>query len=276
MPTEATPEVDRRAVKILFDTYWTSAGWRDEKARSTPPADFEYAKRTGVMFDDIRLSHDGVMKRALAAVRGVDRNAVANAFVVSLVSRRLELRSALGSFAVLQHFPGHSATAGRGACPLCGEYDHASEAEDLNVLNFERFKWGGVRHDRPLYAALDLELFARAAAPQPGPDNVRLLKALFDAIEKAPPRTSSASLEKHLSKALKSNKPERDVVIAILGFCDILSTNDHPGYMRRFVASSARELPDRHFVDMAYPACWWTRADGISHEAIEYWFGHLF
>ena len=28
------------------------------------------------------------------------------------------------------------------------------------MLNFERFKWGGVRHSDPLYAALDLERFA--------------------------------------------------------------------------------------------------------------------
>jgi hypothetical protein len=276
MPTKATPTTDRRALKILFDTYWTSVGWRDEKARSTPPADFEYAKRAGVMFDEARLSHDDLVKRALASVHATDRQSVANAFVVSLASRRLDLRSALGSFAVLQHFPRHKATAGQGACAVCGEYDCTSAPEDLNVLNFERFKWGGVRHDQPLYAALDLELFERVVALPPGADDVQLLKALFDAIEKAPPRTSSASLQKHLSKVLQSNKPERDAVVAILGLCDILSTKDHPGYMRRFVAWSGRELPDRHFVDMAYPACWWTRADGISQEAIEYWFGHLF
>jgi hypothetical protein len=275
MPTDATPGIDRRAMRILFDTYWTSSGWLDDKARRTPPEDFEYAKRAGVMFDEVRLSHDDVVKRAIAAVRAVDRENVANAFVASLASRRLELRSALGSFAVLQHFPRHGATTRRGACPVCGEYDRPSEPEDLNVLNFERFKWGGVRHDQPLYAALDLELFARLAAPAPGPDDVRLLTALVDAIEAVPPRESSASLEKHLAKVFKSNKAERDALIAILGLCDILSATGHPGFMRKFVPSSERELPDRHFVDMAYPACWWTGADGVSREALAYWFGHL-
>ena len=64
---------------------------------ASPPDDFEYAKRAGVMFDPVRLSHDDVMNRALAAFRGVDHRAVADAFVSSLSSRRLDLRSALGS-----------------------------------------------------------------------------------------------------------------------------------------------------------------------------------
>jgi hypothetical protein len=32
-------------------------------------------------------------------------------------------------------------------CPVCDEYDTHDEDVDLNVLNFERFKWGGVRHN---------------------------------------------------------------------------------------------------------------------------------
>ena len=92
MPQDAPTPVDRRALKVLFDTYWTSAGWRDERSRSTPPVDFEYAKQAGVMFDPIRVSHDDIVKRAITAVRGVTRQTVADAFVVSLSSRRLDLR----------------------------------------------------------------------------------------------------------------------------------------------------------------------------------------
>jgi hypothetical protein len=273
MPTEATPTQDRRAVKILFDTYWTSTGWRD--GRSTPADDFEYAKRAGVMFDAVSLSHDETVERALSAVSNVGRESVADAFVASLSSHRLELRSALGSFAVMQHARRHDAPTGRGACPVCGVYDRACEPEDLNVLNFERLKWGGVRHSQPLYAALDLELFARLKAAAPTRDDVRLLLAIIDSIEAAPPDTSSASLEKRLAKVFKSNKAERDVLIGILGMCGILGTAAHPGYLRQFVPASTRELPPRRFVDMAYPACWWTRADGVSKEAVAYWFGHL-
>lgn len=33
------------------------------------------------------------------------------------------------------------------------------QADDPNVLSFERIKWGGVRHDNPRYIALDLQIF---------------------------------------------------------------------------------------------------------------------
>jgi hypothetical protein len=275
MPQDTTTSVDRRALKVLFDTYWTSAGWRDDGSQSTPPDDFDYAKQAGVMFDPIRVSHDDLVKGASAAVRGVKRQAVVDAFVVSLSSRRLDLRSALGSFAVFQHFTKHPAPRDRAPCPVCGAYSGRAEQEDLNVLNFERFKWGGVRHDQPLYASMDLELFRKLPRANPTSTDVALFKGVLKAVEAAPARTSSAVLQKHLAKAFKSSKAERDVVVGILGYCGVLATSEHPGYMHRFVPWSDRELPERRFVDMAYPACWWQRSDGINQEALAYWFGDV-
>lgn len=275
MPQDTTTAVDRRALKVLCDTYWTSAGWRDERSRSTPPDDFEYAKQAGVMFDPVRVSHDDIVKRAIAAVRAVKRQFVADAFVVSLSSRHLDLRSALGSFAAFQHIAKHPAPRDREPCPVCGDYGRRKQQEDLNVLNFERFKWGGVRHDQPLYASMDLNLFRKLARVTPKPEDVAVFKGVLKAIEAAPAKTSSAVLQKHLAKVFKSSKAERDVFVGILGYCGILATEAHPGYVRRFVSWSDRELPDRRFVDMAYPACWWQRSDGINQEALAYWFGHV-
>ena len=101
MPENVTTPPDRRALTVLFDTYWERGRWRDEELRSTPPEDFEYAKRAGMMFAPIQLSHSDIVRRAVAAVRATERRAIADAFVMSLSSRRLELRSALGSYAVL-------------------------------------------------------------------------------------------------------------------------------------------------------------------------------
>ncbi len=275
MPKDTTTPVDRRALKVLFDTYWTAAGWRNERSRTTPSDDFEHAKQAGVMFDPIRVSHNDIVKRAIAAVGNLERRAVADAFIVSLTSRRLDLRSALGSFAVFQHFALHPAPREREACPQCGEHSGQPHEEDLNVLNFERFKWGGVRHDQPLYASMDLELFSKLPRATPTAADIRVFRDVLKAIDDAPDKTSSAVLEKHLAKAVKSNNAERDVLIGILGYCGVLATTAHPGYMSRFVPKTDRDLPERRFVDMAYPACWWQRVDGINSEALGYWFGHV-
>ncbi len=158
---------------------------------------------------------------------------------------------------------------------MCGEYNRPDKEEDLNVLNFERYKWGGVRHDEPLYAGMDLRLFRKLPRFVPTAADVAVLKRVLRAIEAAPPKTSSALLEKHLAKAIESTKAEREVLVGILGYCGILATVAHPGYVRSFVRATDRELPSRRFVDMAYPACWWHRRDGINQKALRYWFGHV-
>jgi hypothetical protein len=262
---------DKKALKILFDTYWGAGGWKD--SRETSPEDLEYAKAAGVMFVPSSRSHDEIMDRAVRIASEVSRIAVADAFVASLGSRRLDLRSALGSFAVLRHFPSHEAESNGRQCKICGEYDQSTN-EDLNVLNFERFKWGGVRHDIAGYALFDLEQFSTARSSPPTDEDIGILRALIGATESAPDNTTADALQKHLAPVMKSNKSENETLVAILGLTGILGTDQHPGYLKSFVRSDERELPSRRFVDMTYPACWWSRSDGINTEAVEFWFGH--
>jgi hypothetical protein len=260
--------MDKRALKILFDTYWSAKGWlRDDERKRTPPEAFEYAKGAGVMFDPLVIEHDEIVTRLFAARDALTLTQVANAFVASLSTRRLERRSALGSYVNFRHANSHQLPRLMSA--------KQPEPEDLNVLNFERFKWGGVRHGEPLYAMLDLELFAASPAEKPEETDVLALRRLLDAIDAAPPKTTASNLQAQLGDAFKSNKAERDNVIGILGICGVLATPKHPGFLTSFPDYSSQTLPDRHFVDMAYPACWWTRSVGIHRPSVDKVFGHL-
>ena len=265
----------RQALKTLFDTYWSSRGWKSEAERRTSPEDFDAARRAGIMFDPIRRSHDETVRAARAVVAGIEPASVAAAFLASLSTRRLELRSALGSYAVLRHLPDHSHHDPRSACPTCGQYDRPGEDIDRNVLNFERLKWGGVCHDQVEYAAFDLGRFAAEDRPEPGDADRAILRGLLRAIGSAPPRTTGSQLQALLGGLLRSNKAERDVLVAILGFAGILRTPGHPGFGDHFVPSSDRELPPNHFVDLAYPACWWRASDGIDRAAVRAYFPAL-
>lgn len=266
--------MERKALQILHRTYWSSTGWRPEGEQVTPPEDFLYAKRAGVMFDPIRLSHDQIARRAVEAAAGVNAGAVADAFLASLSTRRLELRSALGSYVVLRHFPEHGFSGGRW-CQVCGAYDEPWEDEDLNALNFERYKWGGVRHDQPLYAAFDLEQFLRCERPGPVEADLAIFRGLLRAIEAVPGETTAPQLQAKLGKLLPSNKAERDVLIGILGYCGILRTPGHPGYPDRFIPMCERQVPPHRNVEMAYPACWWRGRDGIDRDAVRAYFPAL-
>jgi hypothetical protein len=262
----------KRAQDILFGTYWSLHGWRHSP--STSPEDFEYAKRSGVMFDPLRATHDEIIARAISTARTTEKRQVADAFLASLTTRRLDLRSALGSFAVLQFFPDHGASSGEQQCTICGLYNRSDKVHDLNVLNFERLKWGGVRHSQPLYAALDLELFASTDVPVPSDRDRQTFCAIVDAIRRVSGDTTSAALQKHLAMLFKSNKAEREILIGILGLCGILETAAHSGYADGFVQYNQRELPARRFIDMAYPACWWAGANGVNDRALNDFFGH--
>lgn len=274
MPRRAEPTIEQRAVHILFDTYWSPSGWKAGFPPPTDPQDFALARRAGVMFDPVVMTHDELVRTTIAAVRALNRRCVADAFVVSLRTRRVELRSAMGSFAVFQHFSRHAGTKGEAICAVCGESTGRSEY-DINVLNFERLKWGGVRHDSPAYARLDLELFRKLPAVAPEAEDVACLEAIVRAIKAAPARATPMTLQAALARAFPSTKEERQVVIDILGYSGILATSKHPGYRRRFVRVDGRLAPPRLDCEVSYPACWWRGADGINERAFHYWFGHL-
>ncbi|MDO9177156.1 MAG: hypothetical protein Q7U16_02340 [Agitococcus sp.] len=270
-----TSPPDKRALKILFDTYWSRAGWNRDVSPQAALADFEHAKSKRVMFDAVVPNHVQTVSRLLELIGKVDSRWVADAFLASLSTRRLDWRSALGSYAVFHAMPDHPPEQqGRNPCSDCGMW-LTDGATDLSIFNFERFKWGGTRHDFPEYAALDLELFLESEVPSPTSEDIQIFHNLLTAIAGLPPRVSSAALQAHLSKVLKSNKSERDNLVAILGYCGILATPEHPGFAEQFVPYNKRRLPDRHFVDMPYPACWWRSENGINQDRLQHYFGHV-
>ena len=266
--------VDMRAVKALFGTYWSPAGWRAEAERTTDPVEFAHAKSAGLMVEaPLVMDHDHLVRSLYAVTLNTTMRDVSDAFIASLSSRRLDLRSALGSYAVFQHMPLHEAVAQEVRCGTCGSYIQ-NPRHDANVLSFERWKWGGVRHDHPIYAFFDLRAFADLEPPNPSKEDVKILRDLLAVIRSADSSVTSASLESRLARVLKSNKAERDILIGILGFCGILNTPGHPPYTHHFVPVGERRLPDRRFVDMSYPACWWTGRDGVNENEVMRYFGH--
>jgi hypothetical protein len=262
--------VDRRAVKTLVNAYWSPAGWRDPPVR--PPEDeLAHAIDAGVMFDgSYDATHDEIVDAVIAAREALGEDEVTAAFLSSLSSRRLDLRSALGSFAVARHLKRHAHDPdSAGHCQTCRLRPDEHDI-DRNVMSFERFKWGGVRRDDLVYIAFDLERFASADHPEATSEDRALLEALLDELEAAPPSTTAPKAATNLLRALKGNKAERAVFLDILGVCSVLETTAHRGYAERFVRHADRDMPGKRFVEHVYPACWWTAADGVNREPLRW------
>lgn len=262
---------DKKAVKILFAKYWSSAGWQSD--RSVTAEDFVYAKWAGVMFDPVELSHDAAVERAIAASSAVRRQDVAAAFLASLTSRRLDLRSALGSYSIGCQLRPHS-FSGPGACSECGAYD-SSDPIDMNVLNFERLKWGGVRHGSPIYISLDLELLAKLDIPDWSSADAEVLLQILRQAVSLPSEARARDLEKSIGGLLKSNKAEREVLLQILGYASVLESAGHPGFLNGFIPARRRDLPPASKIDWQYPFAWWRGSDNYNREAMSQWFPSL-
>ncbi|PYE50875.1 hypothetical protein HUB98_15330 [Paenibacillus barcinonensis] len=235
--------MDKKAVHILMSTFWGSGGW---KSAYSPfcGEEFEYAKRKGVMFDPISITHDEIVQRlhSMHQQPALKQQAV-TAFLYSLSTKKVHLRSALSSWALTRNMPLHTfgerpaLHANTSACGDCNflrlQSDENYVNTDLNVLNFERFKWGGVRHGWLLYCLMDLELLLQERGDNTSPFEVTaedqaILAKLLGASQSGDPNDSARSLEKKWKEVLPSSKQERDALLEIWAAAGILVPGDTP------------------------------------------------
>lgn len=265
--------IDKKALKILFDTYWSSTGWKREKIIS--PENFAFAQNAGVMFQSTNLSHDDIVDWLNSSLKAVTLENITNAFLVSLRTRQLEFRSALGSFAIAKNFPDHVYQDGRYCCSVCGTLKAPTQPYDLSVFNFERYKWGGVRHERPEYIAFDLEQFARLEKLEPIEQDFDVMRQIIQVVYQCQPTDRPRDLERKLAPIFKSNKAEREILIQILAYCGILQPSKRLGYFQFFTSYYERDIPPVNKIDWTYPVCWWRGTDGINQSALKNYFPQL-
>ncbi|MDR1888656.1 MAG: hypothetical protein LBQ81_04665 [Zoogloeaceae bacterium] len=233
--------MDKKAKQILFKTYWKNGGWIDD--RHTPEQDFDYAKQKGVMFDNITITHDECIKEIIKLTQKISIDTAVKAFMASLSTRHLELRSGLASYFLAKSIPPHNykkvisgysydtdgnITYASHTCEICRDSrygiigDEEYENEDLNVLNFERIKWGGVRHGQIIYTLFDLQRLCEEEIPEPTAEDINIFKNILKIINESAPNEYPGLLRDRLSVALKSAKSERSVLIEILACAGIL------------------------------------------------------
>ncbi|WP_150274864.1 hypothetical protein [Paenibacillus tepidiphilus] len=261
--------MDKQAKKILMNTFWTSAGWK-----SSPDAfagePFEYAKSKGLMFDPVTITHDEIIKRLHELHQVITKERVAAAFLHSLSTKKVHLRSALSSWALTSGLPEHTygersvVRPNYSSCGDCNAHGIMSDRdyieEDLNVLNFERVKWGGIRLNWLLYCWLDLELFSKEEAAECTAEDTAILTGMLEAIKDCTDYESPRMLEKRWKDVLPSSKNERDVLMEIWGYAGLLVPQDTP---RKGRGGSS------DFISVAE----WQGNDGYSQEALEFYFG---
>ncbi len=254
--------------QILFSLYWSKGQWN----RGTLSAgDLEYAKSAGYLFDFPNdRTHRETLNRLADVLSQIDARNVSDAFLFSLSTRRLEFRSALGSYYYAAAIPGHECI-NPVHCYLCGWYANEQPKNEYdnpyNAFNFERYKWGGVRHDQLDYALFDLEQFLRLPKVTPSDEDYRILNRIFQCVSLLEAREKAGALRKQISrqKILKSNAAELGTLLGILGICGILAAKGFPGYGELFADEYGRS-PEENTNDFQYPLNHWRAGDGIDRQ----------
>lgn len=255
----AVADLDARAKKILFDAFWTSKGWKGDDNRHVPDADRAHAMKHRMMFPRESMNHNALVKHVMAVYQALTMDEIAGAFIASLSTRRLDLRSGLGSAAFAMWIEPHewNDPLNNTWCDLCsGTKDNKNI--DLDVLNFERHKWGGVRHSAPDYQYLDLRELRHALPATPEPEDWKIFDEILTIASSMPKADGPGKLEQRLKNVLPSTKEERRTLIDILALAGVLQAKDErssPGEWQK--------------------AGMWRGADGVERKQIETLFGRL-
>lgn len=236
--------MDKKAKKILLETYWSAQGWKPRPTSFTGE-EFEYAKSQGAMFDRLSITHDAIIQDIHRWHQEViTKEQVVRAFLHSLSTRQTHFRSVLSSWALTHNLPLHTygerraVHANTSSCGDCNFNRLMSDDQytdvDINVLNFERIKWGGIRLNHLLYCWLDLKLFMEQdhTTITVTPEDIAILQQMIQAIEECNEDEGARKLEKRWKDLFPANKHERDVILEIWGYAGLLVPLDTPRKLR--------------------------------------------
>ena len=262
--------MDKRAERILAGTFWESGGWRRVPQWPTS-ADSSYAERAGYMFaSTVGRDHDELVAATRALATRLSLDEASSSFVASLSTRHRFLRSFLPSMVVARRLPDHvyqPDLASRGPCVVCGSAQSRRE-DDLNVLSFERHRWGGVRHLDLAYLWFTLDRFEAEGGADPDTVDFEMFTTMVENLRALDPSTTLTKAEAAL-RHLPSSKDERLTILEQLSIVGVLQDPAHPGFLNRFVNDAERQLPGKRFQDRKYPGEWWTAAAGVDGQALQ-------
>ena len=263
-----------KGLKILMAAYWDCNGW---KTGEVSDEDYEIAKSEGYMFPfPEKITHDETLHRLKEVCSSITPKQVADAFLYSLSTRQLQYRSALATYWYAMAIPEHS-FLNYDYCGYCNwypwyDFGKHKMLNGTSVLNFERYKWGGVRHTQPQYALFDLEQFKLMPKVTPTKEDRIIFSEILNCIYELEASNKAGKLRDLIlkKKIMKTNKQEITTLLEILSICGVLSSERIPCYNDCFEVDTT---PVEHTNDMTYPLNRWKASDGINENRYKIVFG---
>ena len=254
---------NKKAWSILKKMYWSSEGWKFPPVMPSKE-DFESATKAGYLFEEKNLNHDEVVAWVLTLTKRISDQQAGNAFLVSLLDERIELRSTLGSYAVLHSMKSHDfmpSSYDDSYCNICNQSQ--IEEYDLSSENFSRYMWGLTPSDSPGSMAFCLERYLEEGSPAPNENHVHIMMNIIETCYQQPHDATPRRLSDALKGVFKSNKEQRNQLVESLGYCGLL--HPPPGE-----DEFTRNVPTRS--NFYGPVAAWRGVDGVDMKAIRRFF----
>lgn len=246
------------------------------------------AKKEGYLFDfPTYLEHDDILKQIKYFVSQISKKDVANAFLYSLTTRRLEYRSILGSYwyavALFPHKK-HNRYGTDGFCDICDWMDMPKDTPEnekkwyhykYNIYNYDRYRVGGIVHTNVNYAMFDLREFLKMPKVEPTQKDKEILLKTLHLIDNLKLNNKAGTYRDYIvkNKIFPTNKNEITQFLNILGVCGVLSSDMYPCYDEHYVPADGSRDPVEYLNDFRYPLNRWKVADGINKKRFKKVFG---
>ncbi|WP_298507196.1 hypothetical protein [uncultured Maribacter sp.] len=241
------------------------------------------------------LTHDELIERIFQEYKESDKTKYTSLFLSSFSKNKLSFRSGLPVFAIMQSFPKHSFTVSEDSVPNKSLFDKMSEEDkkfvisrtpckycaSLKKVNYRKdfildcfLEIGGLIGTDIQHYYCYLSESNKLEVIQPTESDFRIfseiLTILLDANEKD---TVKKTIQSKIGKikGFKSDAEQRQALLETLGYCSILETSEHKGFLEHYTnfASAPKKT---HSSDWKYPVDFWLGKDGINKEAFKFWF----
>jgi hypothetical protein len=258
-------ELNKKALDILLK-------YKMLEPDKTAKVDFLYAKEAGYMFERVEQTHDEAVEYAFQEFEKCDKKHITDLFLSSLSTSRLDWRSGLPAYSIMRVFPRHSLESNGSNCLICPSFN--KELVDFSFINLVRFSVGGLINGRIYHLAFVLKQHNTLLNTKPTIEDFVIFKKIIEVIKNTERNDGPSKIQKSLKNIVgfKSNEEQRKAFLETLGYCSILETDKHKGFLHQYINLGLAPR-FRHSSDWLYPIDWWKGKDAVNKEALEFWFG---
>ena len=280
----------KRFARKDFGDFWTA-----------PIAEYLPAVSEGTMKLCERVyPHDEAIRYAKELILTLSPKELAKDFLYGVAHNAPEYRTALACYYYIKNLPEHEfekkyvgSVMGRNgefedrynesACEVCG-YNHSVSQEAkmqfywVNI-EMEKFYFDGRMNRSYLNTAIIfLEEYKRLHRPIHLVGDYEHFMKIIDVIENTPDNMTSGKLRRELKKSglLSMTLDEIEVFINMLGYLDILHTEDSHGMLYTHTQTKDMLLPLSAWGYAEHPVNRWTRKCGIDYDSISMLFDGIY